>query len=220
MSTELNKFIFTRKEEELLTYMKRLESLRAQRCEQEYALQIQKCVSTTTTSSTSNINEFKLKERINLKKKELSNLKATNLVKDKAIESIEIGRVIINSLYPKELELSLQNSQFNELLNTRDSFVSEFLKSHQELLKVQAEMTKLQQAIIVRQHDNRELMKKIKNIKQSSIDFNSMQSDLSNTMAKIEIVKNVLQGLILESGINWVEDEHLLKLMLKIGNDL
>ncbi|RHZ89693.1 hypothetical protein Glove_12g39 [Diversispora epigaea] len=218
MSTELNKFIFTGIEEELLTCMKHLESLKTQRCEQEYALQIQKYVSTSSTSTTSNINEFKLKERINLKKKELLNLKAINIVKDKAIESIEIGRVIINSLYPKESELSLQNSQFNELLNTRDSFVSEFLKSHQELLKVQAEMTKLQQAVIVRQHDNRELTKKIKKINQSSIGLNSMQSDVSNTKAKIAIVKNVLQGLILESGINWVEDEYLLKLMLKIGD--
>ena len=43
---------------------------------------------------------------------------------------------------------------------------------------------------------------------------------LTNARAKREIALNVLQGLILESGVEWANDKHLLKLMLVIGEEL
>ena len=47
-----------------------------------------------------------------------------------------------------------------------------------------------------------------------------LRRNLTNARSKREIVRNVLQGLILESGVEWADDEHLLKLMLVIGEEL
>ena len=47
-----------------------------------------------------------------------------------------------------------------------------------------------------------------------------LKKNLTNVRAKREIVLNVSQGLILESGLEWANDEYLLKLMLVIGKEL
>ncbi|CAG8638327.1 6679_t:CDS:2, partial [Acaulospora morrowiae] len=168
-------------------------------------------------------NEFRLKEEIKKKEKELALLRTKNMLKDKAIGSVEIGRAILSSLYPPNSGSHI--SCLTKLVNERDSLVSEFLTSHQELLKARTELAKLQQSVIMCHNDNRELMRRIKNVRsQSSVstsaDLNRLQRDLSEAEAKLEVTKNVLQGLILESGVNWVADEHLLKLMLNIGKEI
>ncbi len=62
--------------------------------------------------------------------------------------STETGRVIIASLFSEGDKTSSHESCLNEMINKRDLLVSEFLKSHQELLNVQYELTNLKQAVI------------------------------------------------------------------------
>ena len=47
-----------------------------------------------------------------------------------------------------------------------------------------------------------------------------LRRNLTNARSKREIVRNVLQGIILESGVEWADDEHLLNLMLVIGEEI
>ncbi|CAG8536042.1 633_t:CDS:2 [Acaulospora colombiana] len=65
-------------------------------------------------------------------------------------------------------------------MDERDSLVTEFLNSHQELFKAQTELAQLQQSTISRLKDNRELMRKVKDIRlnsnaSTSTDFNRLQ---------------------------------------------
>ncbi|PKC07590.1 hypothetical protein RhiirA5_479526 [Rhizophagus irregularis] len=123
-------------------------------------------------------------------------------------------------------------SCLNEMINHRDILVSGFLKSHQELLGIQYELTNLKKAVIVRHIENRILMRQINEITSKPMtkyyessgnnqaEILQLKINLTNARSKREIVRNVLQGLILESGVEWANDEHLLKLMLVIGEEI
>ncbi|KAF8923471.1 hypothetical protein EDD21DRAFT_421160 [Dissophora ornata] len=43
-----------------------------------------------------------------------------------------------------------------------------------------------------------------------------IEEQLKNFTVKYNVVSNVLQGLLLESGVDWVNDAHYLDLMLKL----
>ncbi|CAG8475637.1 4439_t:CDS:2, partial [Dentiscutata heterogama] len=223
ISINKEKFIFTYKEEELLKLVERLELLKKQQREQEYALQKQQQISLSTFAEPTD--EVELKKRIDEKNQILLDLRAKNLVKDKAIECIETGKVILTNIFPEGSQLSPQALCLKDMINERDRLVVEILKSHQELLKAQTELIELQQAVIKRHRDNRQLMKQINDMRTSISDDSDSQDtkmiqrtkrELADARAKREVVRNVLQGLILESGIDWAEDEHLLNLLLMI----
>jgi len=45
------------------------------------------------------------------------------------------------------------------------------------------------------------------------------QENFKHWQAKSDIVKNVLQGLILQSGRDWSEDDHLVKILLSCSDE-
>ncbi|RIB28041.1 centromere protein H [Gigaspora rosea] len=115
------------------------------------------------------------------------------------------------------------------MIKERDRLVIEILNYHQELLKAQTELMELQQDVIKRHRDNRQLMKKIIDIRTSISDDSDSQEarmvqrtkkELADARGKREVIRNVLQGLILESELDWTEDEQLLNLLLMIGEEL
>ncbi|CAG8749205.1 29684_t:CDS:2 [Gigaspora margarita] len=225
ISINKEKFIFTYKEEELLKLVERLELLKKQQREQEYALQKQQQISSSIFAEPTD--EVELKKRIDEKKQILLDLKAKNLVKDKAVECIETGRVISTTIFPEGSQLSPQALCLKDMIKERDRLVIEILNSHQELLKAQTELMELEQDVI--SSDNRQLMKQIIDMRTSNSDDSDSQDakmvqrtkkELVSARAKREVIRNVLQGLILESGIDWTEDEQLLNLLLMIGEEL
>ncbi|RIA91245.1 centromere protein H (CENP-H)-domain-containing protein [Glomus cerebriforme] len=233
ISTNKEKFIFTYKEEEILRLEARLELLKKQIRGSRYTLQRKRCLDIFESSELDGESEeTSLEERNKEKKSEFAALNTKNRVKDKAAENAEIGRVIMDSLF-SEGDKTSHESCLNEMINQRDLLVSEFLKSHQELLSVQYELANLKQAVIVRHRENRILMRKINELtskpmtkfyeksesSQSEIIL-QLRRNLTNARAKREIARNILQGLILESGVEWADDEDLLKLMLAIGEEL
>ncbi|KAF0391235.1 hypothetical protein F8M41_010765 [Gigaspora margarita] len=227
ISINKEKFIFTYKEEELLKLVERLELLKKQQREQEYALQKQQQISSSIFAEPTD--EVELKKRIDEKKQILLDLKAKNLVKDKAVECIETGRVISTTIFLEGSQLSPQALCLKDMIKERDRLVIEILNSHQELLKAQTELMELEQDVIKRHRDNRQLMKQIIDMRTSNSDDSDSQDakmvqrtkkELVSARAKREVIRNVLQGLILESGIDWTEDEQLLNLLLMIGEEL
>ncbi len=85
---------------------------------------------------------------------------------------------------------------------------------------------------LVRHRKNRILMTQInelisKSTEKSHVNSENSQAEiilqlrrnLANVRARRETARNILQGLILESGVEWADDEHLLKLMLIIGDE-
>ncbi|CAI2163060.1 11383_t:CDS:2 [Funneliformis geosporum] len=229
------KFIFTYKEEEILKLATRLEKLKKQRRDLQYTLQRKSYLENFTSGPDEASEKTSLEVRIKEKKKTLANLNTKNQVKNKAVENNETGRVILASLFSEGNKTSSHESCLNEMINKRDLLVSEFLKSHQELLKVQNDLTNLKKAVIARHRENRTVMTKINelisnpiekyyensgNNRAKTLQLKSLTNDLANARSKREIARNILQGLILESGVDWVNDEHLLKLMLMIGEEI
>ncbi|CAG8468515.1 12465_t:CDS:2 [Ambispora gerdemannii] len=187
--------------------------------------------------------EERLKQRINQLKRELAQVSSADLFKDKAVESAEAGVVILETLFPQRSSASNNSSNnlqpssntLNELILERDRLVTEFLKMHHELLEAQFELSKHEKKVIARHIENRKLMSEINRITESnsvSIENGSnpensefletiqrIRKDLENILGKREIVRNVLQGLILESRVEWTEDDHLMTIMLSIGEE-
>ncbi|CAG8442783.1 4048_t:CDS:2 [Funneliformis mosseae] len=229
------KLIFSHKEEEILKLATRLEQIKEQRRDLHYTLQRKSCLENFTTGSDEASEIISLEVRIKEKKKTLASLNSKNQVKDKAVENTETGQVILTSLFSEGNKTSSHETCLNEMINKRDLLVSEFLKSHQELLKVQYELTNLKKAVIARHRENRTLMMQINefiskpiekyyensgNNQAVTLQLKSLSNDLANARAKREIVRNILQGLILESGVDWANDEHLLNLILIIGEEI
>ncbi|GBC08669.1 hypothetical protein RclHR1_00830020 [Rhizophagus clarus] len=230
--TNKEKYIFTCKEEEILNLATRLELLKKQIRVLQYTLQRKICLEHFESSDLDGENvETSLEERNKEKKSVYAALNTKNRVKDKATENTEAGRVIMASLFSEGNKTSYE-SCLNEMINQRDILVSGFLKSHQELLGTQYELINLKKTVIVRHIENRILMKQInefiskpitkyyENPENNQAEILQLKVNLTNARSKREIVRNVLQGLILESGVEWADDEHLLNLMLVIGEEL
>ncbi|CAG8610866.1 1815_t:CDS:2, partial [Paraglomus occultum] len=226
LSTANDKSIFTAKEKELLQLVNHLEWIKHQQREYEYVIEKQKLEFAETNDLRT---EHALARQIDTLKKELAKQVSANFVKNEAIKTVEIGKSILNSQFSDaKTNSSPEAIILNELVEERDQYVSEFLLMHQELVKVQSELSKVQLAIIARHEDNRELMKEINDAfdisKTASSSTNSeakaLQKSHKDVIAKRDIIRNVLQGLVLESGVRWTKDGHLLNIMLMIGQEL
>ncbi|CAG8514903.1 3635_t:CDS:2 [Ambispora leptoticha] len=222
--------LFTSKEQEVLDYFEHLSWLIQQRREYEHIIERQTQQEQQKAAESPPANAIKLAQ-----------VSSANLFKDKAIESAKAGIVILETLSPQRTSssnndnLQPSNNTLNELILERDRLVTEFLKMHHELLEAQSELSKLEKKVIARHIENRKLMSEITRITEaSSISIENgsgpenseflgtiqrIRKDLENTLAKREIVRNVLQGLILESHVEWTEDDHLMTIMLSIGEE-
>ncbi|KAG0244451.1 hypothetical protein BGW41_007743 [Actinomortierella wolfii] len=89
--------------------------------------------------------------------------------------------------------------------------------------------TELAIAASVEAHENRRLVQKLSeetaalkeaSESQQSSSYRKMahrtEEELKSVTIKYNIASNVLQGLILESGVDWASDPHLLDVMLKL----
>ncbi|KAF9583016.1 hypothetical protein BGW38_010419 [Lunasporangiospora selenospora] len=118
-------------------------------------------------------------------------------------------------------------------IDERDRLVSEFLKIHQELQGVQRELSPIQTEVLDCQNENRNLVRAVEEatatLRDSSITKDTEKSRLSEKRTeeelkalsvKYNVISNVLQGLLLESGIDWADDPHYLNVMLKLRRPL
>ncbi|KAI7849427.1 hypothetical protein BDC45DRAFT_540148 [Circinella umbellata] len=161
-----------------------------------------------------------------------------NLSKNSLTQAIDASHNVLKALYPGNVDHdSFERSREIKIkINERDELTSLFLKGFEQLRKVKTELTQTQAKIIESHQENRELVQSIQDAKNEALlEFERQANDERDIMAsqvtdrserlsdhqhRLEIARNVLMGLILESDINWTNDDHYLQVMQEIGDEL
>ncbi|KAG0294865.1 hypothetical protein BGZ96_000276 [Linnemannia gamsii] len=116
-----------------------------------------------------------------------------------------------------------------DAIKRRDEAVSEYLHIHKDLQMARHDLAAAQVQVLDLQDENRRLAQVLAQetvtIKESasSQDATSnrrmaqrIEEELKTITIKYNVVSNVLQGLLLESGVDWSNDAHYLDVMLKL----
>ncbi|KAF9365480.1 hypothetical protein BGX34_009819 [Mortierella sp. NVP85] len=116
-----------------------------------------------------------------------------------------------------------------DAIQERDAVVSEYLLIHRDLQKARQELSTTQIQVLDCQYDNRKLVQLLSSeteaAKEATASRNPeddqraarrIEEGLKDVNIKDDIVSNVLQGLMLESGVDWVNDPHYLSVMLRL----
>ncbi|KAL1914638.1 uncharacterized protein VTP21DRAFT_8049 [Calcarisporiella thermophila] len=140
-----------------------------------------------------------------------------------------MSHVLLNTIFQRNQ--SINNTDIVTAIEQRDKLVSDFLKMHEKVKHIQQELAEIESRIKDQHQRNRSLMADITTISSElSVTHRQEQADpkfaralkraeeeLEREKSRQEILRNVLQGLLLESGVQWVDDEHWLKVMLMLG---
>jgi len=149
----------------------------------------------------------------------LATRKSAHLLLSERLRQIPI---FLNYVFPKEGESQQtpQDKQIKMATISRDRHVTEVLKLHQSIssLKDQIHTSRMESARLSK--ENRDIYSEIskQSKKFGSTELNELVETLENDIkvrkARNFIVRNVLQNLILESGVNWAQDEELRNVFL------
>ncbi|KAF9576525.1 hypothetical protein EC968_008003 [Mortierella alpina] len=168
-----------------------------------------------------------LEQRIDFLKQELTTAVSMETVRNKVVDSAHAYQVVLKSLFKGDHdqdEKSLANA-----IEERDEAVSKYLHIHRELQKARRELSAVQVQVLDCQDDNRAIAQSLaletaamkeamasQDSKSSRRMAHRVEEELRNIVIKHSVVSNVLQGLLLESGIDWANDPHYLEVMLKL----
>ncbi|KAF9121846.1 hypothetical protein BGW39_010216 [Mortierella sp. 14UC] len=161
-----------------------------------------------------------LEQRIDMLKQELVMAAALETIRNKVISSAHSYHVVLRSLF---------KADYDEDEKRRDEAVSEYLHIHKDLQIARHDLAAVQVQVLDLQDENRRLAQALAHetaaIKEdaSSHDATSnrrmaqkIEEELKTIIIKYNVVSNVLQGLLLESGVDWSNDPHYLDVMLKL----
>ncbi|KAG5513295.1 hypothetical protein PMAC_001358 [Pneumocystis sp. 'macacae'] len=217
---KLHSEVFSEKERSVLLLLEKLEELNN---EKKMIILDEKVVVDNTTL------EKDLSEKIKEAQFELLIANAINTTKNLIIENFIETNPILQAVYFNG-SLTEQDRAINSSLEKCDNIISKLLKFHNFLLKNEKKILYLQKKILKSFSENEEKVKKILEITANIRDreekmlsvFEKQQKEklvkeMNDIKHRVAIVKNCLQGIILESGINWFENEHWRNIMLKTG---
>ncbi|KAG0202256.1 hypothetical protein BGX28_005170 [Mortierella sp. GBA30] len=139
------------------------------------------------------------------------------------LHSAHAYQVVLKSLFKSD------HDQDENAIEERDEAVSEYLHIHRELKQARQDLSAVQVQVLDCQDDNRKLAQSLaqeteamkeamalQDSKSSRRMAQRMEEELKSIIIKHSVVSNVLQGLLLESGIDWANDSHYLDVMLKL----
>ncbi|KAI1319077.1 hypothetical protein EDD11_004966 [Mortierella claussenii] len=166
-------------------------------------------------------------QRIDLLKRELVTVASIESIRSKVVNSAHGYQVILKSLFKDEQDMD--GKPLATLIQERDEAVTQYLHIHRELKQVQEELSKTQIRVLDYQDENRKLAQLLSEetaaMKEASAAQESgsnqrvskkVEEELNNVSIKHSVVSNVLQGLLLESSVDWANDPHYLEVMLKL----
>ncbi|KAF9539283.1 hypothetical protein EC957_005598 [Mortierella hygrophila] len=152
--------------------------------------------------------KFSLEKRIDILKQDLVNAATVETVRDRVILRI-----------------------MSDAIDKRDAAVEEYLSIHKDLQTARQDLVKAQGTVIDLQDENRKLAQALARetaaIKEGATSQEAVsnrrmaqriEEELKTITIKYNVVSNVLQGLLLESGVDWSNDPHYLDVMLKLGH--
>ncbi|KTW25695.1 hypothetical protein T552_03307 [Pneumocystis carinii B80] len=212
--------VFNEKERNVLSLFKKLEELKNERkmllFEDEIVVD-------------NSILDQELSEKIKEAEFELLVANATNTTKDLIIESFVETNPILQAVYSTQ-DSTKQNKIIGLCLENCDNIISNLLNLHNILIRNEKKIAPLQKEVLKSFLKNKEKVDKIMGIitnikdreekilsvleKQQKDKLIKEMNDIKN---RATIVKNCLQGIILESGIDWYENEYWRNIMLKAG---
>ncbi|KAI7815954.1 centromere protein H (CENP-H)-domain-containing protein [Gamsiella multidivaricata] len=165
--------------------------------------------------------------RVDLLKQELLTAASMESIRTKVVDSSYAYQVILKSLFKAEPDPD--DKLIAAGVQERDEAVSEYLHIHRDLQHARRDLSATQVQALDYQDENRKLVQLLSQetaaMKEAATSQDSgsnrrmlqkVEEELRNITVKHNVVSNVLQGLILESGIDWANDPHYLELMLKL----
>ncbi|KAI9483365.1 MAG: hypothetical protein EXX96DRAFT_557943 [Benjaminiella poitrasii] len=173
------------------------------------------------------IDEYK--RAIDELKYNLDTISQFNRDKEALSKSINSQHFTMEALYPKpDDHQQMQLKQLTQKqIDRRDALVVQFMQTLNELDEKKAELTQLQRKIMKQHEVNRELTTEVNSLKlthkvNQEVNPETMEllKAISDKKDQMSIIRAVLNGIILESGIAWEEDERWLQTILRIGEPL
>ncbi|KAG0313468.1 hypothetical protein BGZ97_010151 [Linnemannia gamsii] len=168
-----------------------------------------------------------IEQRIDTLKQELAVAAALETIRTKVINSAHSYHVVLRSLFKADYDQD--EKIMADAIRRRDEAVSEYLHIHKDLQIARHDLAAVQVEVLDLQDENRKLAQALAQetaaIKEgaSSQDATSnrrmtqrIEEELKTITIKYNVVSNVLQGLLLESGVDWSNDAHYLDVMLKL----
>jgi len=186
--------------------------------------------------SSSESSQSDLYERISKLQDQLYSLSTARSYKKLALDRLLCGDQLIKKLFPDVVTDSPTEEQTEEmsahakLCEKQNKLSTEILVEHKALSEAQTVLDKLKQQSYEIKKENRGLMKQIQklrdekeNVPSSSADnavIQKLKQQIRLKVEKIDIVRNVFQGLIVGSGIDWASDDEMRRLVLSLGETL
>ncbi|KAL7336272.1 hypothetical protein PS15p_201628 [Mucor circinelloides] len=168
------------------------------------------------------------KAKIDELKSEYDMLCQFNRSKEALAKSVNHQHFTLEALYPKISDHDAMEIKraTEEQINTRDEHIVQFMKTLKLLNKKKTELTEIQQKIMRQHEKNKDISSKVDALRSNrqTQHANPEATELLQAMNakrdQISLIRGVLNGIILESGIAWDEDERWFNTMLRIGDTL
>ncbi|KAG9065623.1 hypothetical protein KI688_001912 [Linnemannia hyalina] len=172
--------------------------------------------------------KFSLEKRIDILKQDLATAATVETVRDRVILSAHSVPVVLRGIFRANQDEEAKI--MSDAIDKRDAAVEEYLSIHKDLQTARQDLVKAQGTVIDLQDENRRLAQALARetaaIKEGATSQEAVsnrrmaqriEEELKTITIKYNVVSNVLQGLLLESGVDWSNDPHYLDVMLKLG---
>lgn len=167
---------------------------------------------------------------------QLYSLSTARSYKKLVLDRLLCGDLLIKKLFPDVLTDSPSEEQteemrdFLKLCEKQNKLSTEVLLEHKTLSEAQTLLDKLKRQSYEIKKENRGLIKRVQKLTDEKENASCSPSDntviqklkqqIGLKVEKIDVVRNVFQGLVVGSGIDWVMDEEMRHLVLSLGEPL
>ncbi|KAF9109348.1 hypothetical protein BGX27_007733 [Mortierella sp. AM989] len=157
--------------------------------------------------------------------------RSTEEIKKELEQRIDILKEeLVRAASMESIRAKVVDRSLAKAIEERDEAVSQFLHIHKELQQIRQDLSATQVQVLDCQDNNRKLAQILSEetaaMKEATTSQDSgsnrrmnqrMDEELQNINIKHNVISNVLQGLLLESGVDWANDPHYLDVMLKLS---
>ncbi|XP_071794564.1 centromere protein H-like [Asterias amurensis] len=169
-----------------------------------------------------------LKERTLRLQQQLLQESTNHSLKELAVKRLQLSDTLLQTLFPASSnQASLeQRDKFNDSTSKQIELVTEVIGHQKVCQRVQEELDAVRKECLEHKKKNREVMMELLQINEqkekqaSNYDDDKQQQaeeEINRILSHITIGRNILQGLVVGSGVNWAEDKDLKEVMLGLG---
>ena len=103
------------------------------------------------------------------------------------------------------------------LLKRRDALALQQLRALQALDAARTELARVDEELLAAREENRALAARMLELEERRAGAGAGSSDAGAGASRWEVVRNVVQAVVVASGVDWVRDEALRGLVLECG---